>query len=142
MSQHNRNSTSGFIGGMLLVLLLHLAFAVFWFVACYFATAVLKIPGISEGYNVLVLLFAPLVIFGIVQIIYLLPAYLYFAKKGRSEVCKGIVVGGLVTLMVNGACSGGLLTGVGSAISVGVVATALIIGMVGIWSVTRPNDRG
>jgi hypothetical protein len=141
MSQQNPNSASGFIGGMVLVLVLHVLFSIFWVGFCYVTTVVFKVPRISDGYNVLLLLFAPLIFFGIVQIVYLLPAYVYFAKKGRSEVCKGIVVGGLVTLMVNGACSGGLLTGMGSAISVGIVATALIIGMVGIWSVTRPNDR-
>lgn len=139
MSEQNPNTTRDFIGGIVLVPLLHILFTIALFIVGYLI-AMLRVPFFNRDYNIF-LLFIPIIVLGITQILYLLPAYLHFSKKGRSEVCKGILVGGLVTLMVNGACSGGLITGVGSAMSVGVVAIAFTIGIAGILWVMKA-DRG
>jgi hypothetical protein len=139
MSEQNPNTTRDFIGGILLVPLFHVLFTIALFIVGYLI-AILRVPFFNRDYNIF-LLFIPIIVLGITQILYLLPAYLHFSKKGRSEVCKGILVGGLVTLMVNGACSGGLITGVGSTISVGVVAIAFTIGIAGILWVMKA-DRG
>jgi hypothetical protein len=139
MSEQNPNTTRDFIGGIVLVPLLHILFTIALFIVGYLI-AILKVPFFNRDYNIF-LLFIPIIVLGITQMLYLLPAYLHFSKKGRSEVCKGILVGGLITLMVNGACSGGLVTGIGSAMSVGVVAIAFTIGIAGILWVMKA-DRG
>ncbi len=47
---------------------------------------------------------APALFIGITQIAYLAPLYAYFAKWGRQEVGKGIILGAIVTLLLNGSC--------------------------------------
>jgi hypothetical protein len=143
MSQQNPNPKSGFIGGMILVLVLHIVFLACWLI--FFAVVYSPTLGpfrpswMNYGYNQLVILVAPFLFLGIVQIIYLLPAYFYFARKGRSEVCKGILVGGLVSFMLNGACSGSLTLGGGGTIMAGIVVITSTIGLVGIWRVMRAD---
>ncbi len=47
---------------------------------------------------------APALFIGITQIAYLAPIYAYFAKRGRQEVGKGMILGAIVTLLLNGSC--------------------------------------
>jgi uncharacterized BrkB/YihY/UPF0761 family membrane protein len=47
---------------------------------------------------------APALFIGITQIAYLAPLYAYFAKRRRQEVGKGILLGAIVTLLINGSC--------------------------------------
>jgi uncharacterized BrkB/YihY/UPF0761 family membrane protein len=47
---------------------------------------------------------APALFIGITQIAYLAPIYAYFAKRGRQEVGKGIILGAIVTLLLNSSC--------------------------------------
>lgn len=135
MNEQNPHRTRDFVGGIILVLLLHIAFVIVLFVAGYLI-AILKVPFFNRDYNIL-LLFLPIVFISISQVIYLLPTYYYFSRKGRSEVCKGIVVGSLITFMVNGTCSGSLSFGGMNVMSLGIAITAVAIGAIGIWWVTR-----
>ncbi len=138
MSQKNSNPKSDFIGGMIWVLLLHIAFGCLWFLLS--AAVLSAIPYFNKNYNFMLLLL-PILFIGITQIIYLLPAYFYFSKKGRSEVGKGIIVGGLITFMVDGACSGTITLGATGIAGIFIMAIVLTIGLVGIGHVTRSRDR-
>jgi hypothetical protein len=138
MSEQQPNKIRDFIGGIVLVLLLHTAFSILWF---YLSYALLSgIPGLNKNYNFMFLL-TPIVFLSITQLVYLFPTYRYFAGKGRSEVCKGILVGGLLTLMVNGACSGSIALGANATLpTLLIVGGALVIGTIGIVWVVRKHD--
>ncbi len=141
MSQQNPRSQYDFINGMILVLVLHAAFSAFWYIFCHFASNVFRLPGVSSGYESLTLLLTPFIFIGVTQLVYVLPAYVYCFKQGRSEVCKGVAVGGLLTLMVNGSCFGFLnIMGMGT-MPVGVVAIAFTIGIIGLLWVMWGGDR-
>jgi uncharacterized BrkB/YihY/UPF0761 family membrane protein len=47
---------------------------------------------------------APALLIGITQIAYLAPLYAYFTKRGRKEVGKGIILGAIVTFLLNSSC--------------------------------------
>lgn len=135
MSEQNPNTTRDFVGGIVLVPLLHIAFTIVLFlIGCLIA--VLRVPFFNRDYNIF-LLFIPIVFLSITQLVYLFPAYYYFSQKGRSEVCKGILIGGLITFMVNGACSGGMAFGGISVVALGIMAVVVAIGAIGIWWVMR-----
>jgi hypothetical protein len=89
------------IGGLFLVPALHIAFGIIWLGIA----VVLMITGpfFNQGYN-FILLGMPYFFLGITQIAYVLPAHGYFAQKQRPEVCKGLIVSAIITLLVNGAC--------------------------------------
>jgi hypothetical protein len=97
-----------FIGGLFLVAALHMVFGIIWSGIAYGLG--LTVPFFSQNYNS-ILLSLPLFFPGISQIIYLIPAYVYFAKKQRHEVTKGILCGGIVTALLNGSCFGSLVSG-------------------------------
>jgi hypothetical protein len=42
--------------------------------------------------------------FGLLQTLWLLPFYLKFSHKGESETCKGILLGGGLTVLLSVAC--------------------------------------
>ncbi len=135
MNQPNPNRD--FIGGLLLVPALHIAFTVIWFGISALLTMVF--PFFNRDYNVL-LLFIPIAIIGITQIIYLIPAYIHFTRKQRPEVGKGIILGAIVTLLINGSRFAMGTFGVGGGapqlLIVGIVI-AITIGLIGYLLVTR-----
>jgi uncharacterized BrkB/YihY/UPF0761 family membrane protein len=47
---------------------------------------------------------SPALFIGVTQIAYLAPIYAYFAKRRRQEVGKGILMGAIVTLLLNSSC--------------------------------------
>jgi H+/gluconate symporter-like permease len=89
----------------------------------------------------------PLAFIGIFQVIYLLPLYYHFRKKKKYEVCKGIVTGAMLILMLTGSCGGAFVNfnGNGSLFSFIGAAIAILsipIGFLGIWLGTRDqSDR-
>jgi hypothetical protein len=139
MSQQNPNTTRDFIGGIVLVPLLHILFTIALFIVGYLIV-ILKVPFFNRDYNIF-FLFIPIVFLGITQILYLFPVYYYFSQKGRWEVCKGILVGGLVSFMLNGVCSGSMALGSAGIATAGIVAITSTIGIAGIWLVMRADRR-
>jgi hypothetical protein len=133
MNQPNPNRD--FIGGLLLVPLLHIAFTIVWFGIAVLLTMVF--PFFNRNYNVF-LLFIPIVALSLTQLIYLIPAYIHFARKQRPEVGKGITLGAIVTLLINGACFGTMGTGGGlpQLIIIGMIL-AVTIGLIAYLLVTR-----
>lgn len=51
---------------------------------------------------------------GISQFLYLIPVMLVFRRRHRFEVVKGISIGIVLTLLINGACFGGIIVAVGN----------------------------
>jgi hypothetical protein len=47
---------------------------------------------------------SPFLFIGITQIAYLAPLFIYFTQRGRHEVSKGILLGAIVTFLLNSAC--------------------------------------
>jgi hypothetical protein len=133
MNQPNPNRD--FIGGLLLVPALHIAFTVIWFGISVLLTMVF--PFFNRNYNVF-LLFIPIVALSLTQIIYLIPAYIYFTRKQRPEVGKGITLGAIITLLINGACFGSMGAGGGlpQLVIIGMILT-ITIGLIAYYLVTN-----
>jgi hypothetical protein len=133
MNQPNPNRD--FIGGILLVPALHIAFTVIWFGISVLLTMVF--PFFNRNYNVF-LLFIPIVALSLTQIIYVVPAYIYFTRKQRPEVGKGINLGAIVTLLINGACFGSMGAGGGlpQLVIIGMILT-VTIGLIAYYLVTN-----
>jgi hypothetical protein len=133
MNQPNPNRD--FIGGILLVPALHIAFTVIWFGISVLLTMVF--PFFNRNYNVF-LLFIPIVALSLTQIIYVVPAYIYFTRKQRPEVGKGINLGAIITLLINGACFGSMGAGGGlpQLVIIGMILT-VTIGLIAYYLVTN-----
>jgi hypothetical protein len=101
MSQPNHRISHDFIWGLFLVPLLHFAFTLLWLGIAALLTMVF--PFFNQNYNVF-LLFIPIATLSLTQSIYLIPAYIHFTRKHRHEVGKGILLGAIATLFLNGAC--------------------------------------
>jgi hypothetical protein len=133
MNQPNPNRD--FIGGILLVPALHIAFTVIWFGISVLLT--IAFPFFNRNYNVF-LLFIPIVALSLTQIIYVVPAYIYFTRKQRPEVGKGINLGAIITLLINGACFGSMGAGGGlpQLVIIGMILT-VTIGLIAYYLVTN-----
>jgi hypothetical protein len=83
------------IGGIVLVPSLHLGFGLL---------LVLIRSLISRSSILDIMIFIDIVWLGIAQLIYLIPVVLAFRHKQRFEVVKGISIGALLTILINGAC--------------------------------------
>jgi hypothetical protein len=83
------------IGGMFLVPTLHLGFLLL----------ILLLRAIFLGSGFLDMMFSWLFFgMGIAQFLYLIPVMLVFRRRQRFEVVKGISIGAILTILVNGAC--------------------------------------
>jgi hypothetical protein len=102
MNQRNSHPIRDFIGGLLLVITLHSLFMAFMLGV---------IGAVSTGLRGDIWLFM-LVGIGLSQWLYLGPAIGYFQLKRRcppggrrpSEVVKGLLLGALLTILLNGSC--------------------------------------
>lgn len=150
MYQPDRSPKSrrSFINGLLLVPLFHTVFSTIWFVISIVIVQSSVFPDLNKNYNFLGLLY-PILLIGVVQIIYLLPAYFFFAKKQRREVCKGLIVGAVTTVLLNFSpfILVPLTNGTGNIpgfLWVGATALVpLIVGTIGVLIINRfiPRDR-
>jgi hypothetical protein len=91
MNQNWRDLTRG----IFLVPALHLGFLLLVILFGSIFTGS-KIPGIM-----FYVLFAWM---GISQFVYLIPVMWVYQRRGRFEMIKGIVIGAILTILVNGAC--------------------------------------
>jgi hypothetical protein len=82
------------IGGVFLVLALHLGFLLL----------ILLMQSIfnSRAIGLIFLMFFYWI--GIAQFVYLIPVMLDFRRRERVEVVKGITIGAVITMLINGAC--------------------------------------
>lgn len=52
------------------------------------------------------ILFVGLAAAGLVQLIYIVPLYLYLRRKGKPETAKGVVIAASLGILINGLCWG------------------------------------
>jgi cation transport ATPase len=138
MNQPNPNTTRDFIGGLVLVPLLHFVFTLLWFGISVLLTLVF--PFFNHNYNFF-FLFIPIVALSLTQAIYLIPAYIHFTRKQRPEVGKGIILGAIATLLINGACFAqmGNFGNAGGTpqLLIAAIVMLITIGLIGYRLVTR-----
>jgi hypothetical protein len=72
-----------------------------------FAALLVAVTTVAIGIGVILL-----VGFGLLQILWLLPFYLQYKRKGESNICKGILLGAGITVLLSATCFANLnLTG-------------------------------
>jgi Na+/proline symporter len=93
------------IGGLFLVPVLHFGFLL-----------LMLLIYASMNYNSVTgsIFFFQFFWIGIAQFIYLIPVMLSFRRRERFEVVKGISIGAILTVFVNGVCFGNLSSLLGS----------------------------
>ncbi len=50
--------------------------------------------------------FFSLFFIGLSQLIYMIPAIIYFKKQGETETMQGLIIGACITFLLNAACTG------------------------------------
>lgn len=117
-----------FILGILLGVLLHIAFGLIW--AGISWVLMLTVDFFRTSYNFFYLLL-PLLGIAISQMIYLLPAYIVAANRGKLEMAKGIAICAIVTALLSSGCFAliggwtGLLQTLGVVIVLAAVSAAI-----------------
>jgi hypothetical protein len=88
MNQSDQHPTRDFIGGLLLVPLLHILFV------------------IMSAFLLPIVPFSSILVFGIglSQFLYLMPFIVKYGRRDRLEVVKGILVSAVITIMLSGIC--------------------------------------
>jgi hypothetical protein len=138
MKKHTKrdsDSTRDLINGLFLVAFAHFAFGLIWFVIAVVIGII--IPFFHTNYN-FILLGIPYFGLGFTQLIYVIPIYIHFTRKQRPEICKGMILGAIVTLLINGACFGSMGTGGGlpQLVIIGMILT-VTIGLIAYYLVTN-----
>ena len=91
-SQHETLEGMGLVGAILFALFL-LAYAVFDTWAEWGPNG-----PVNEWTNIPMLLLAYC---GVTQMVYVVPCYFYFRKKGKPKIAKGVLLGAVLILVVN-----------------------------------------
>jgi hypothetical protein len=86
-----------FLGGLLLAIVLHSLFIGFMMMI---GDAAIGSP--QPWGNIWLFM---LIGFGLSQWLYLVPAIIYFQRRGRSEVLKGIFLAAMLAILLNGSCA-------------------------------------
>jgi hypothetical protein len=106
MRQSNRNNPIlEFILGIILTIAVQVLALILGIIAIYGAIALIGVLRlyVNSSWSI-VIAGAPALFIGVTQIAYLAPLYAHFAKRGRHEVGKGIMLGAIVTLLLNSSC--------------------------------------
>jgi hypothetical protein len=106
MRQPNRNNPIiEFILGIILTIAVQILAFILGIMLIYGTIAIINILWLYVNSSwPIVIAGAPALFIGVTQIAYLAPLYAHFAKRGRHEVGKGIILGAIVTLLLNGSC--------------------------------------
>jgi hypothetical protein len=143
------NAILEFILGMILVLAIQLIVVVLTIGLIFGMMGVintLRIP--TPDASLIAIAGSPSLFIGITQIAYLAPLFTYFAQRGRREVSKGILLGAIVTFLLNSACfaSPGILSMTGvlglptyGSLALAITTALLISGAIGWFGVKWVN---
>lgn len=102
--ENNTNGASGLRKGIGLLLLCHLI-AEFLLVALAFTHRFLpQLPRLIGGYPLDEWILLAMIFIGITQIVYALPLCLVCFYRRRFETLKGVIVGMVLTALLNGGC--------------------------------------
>jgi zinc transporter ZupT len=93
-NSENRNEPEEFGVGIAFTVGLHIIFA-----GILFALSLLQD---KSDYT----MFFPLMVIGITQTIYMIPAFVIAKGKGKEQLAKGLLVGAAITFLLNAACAG------------------------------------
>lgn len=96
-----RNETRNIVLGILLLLGMHISLLLL-ITLILFIISILPTP-ISGNYNWLPLVFIPVGI-GISQLVYVIPVSLWLKQRGRFGLMKGVIIGAVITALLNGGC--------------------------------------
>lgn len=97
-----RNETRNIALGMLLLLGMHF---VLFLLVCLVLVIISIVPTpISNNYRWLPLIFIPTGGIGIFQITYVIPVSLWLKRQGRLGLMKGVIIGAVITALLNGGC--------------------------------------
>ena len=95
----NQEEPEGNFGyGILLTFGLHTTFAGIWFILWLIRSAAWNDGNLT--------LLIPLLLIGITQCIYMIPAIVIVNAKGKSHLVKGLLIGAGITFLLNAACTG------------------------------------
>lgn len=136
-------SYTSFIKGLLIVLFCNTVFTTIWRIVTIKILESSVFPDLNKNYNYLGLLL-PTIFIGVTQIIYLLPTYFFFAKKQRRELCKGLIVGAVATVLLNTIGVIPLFNNDPISNFLSIVATALVplvLGTIGVLIINRFVQR-
>lgn len=88
-------------------MLSHLAFAALCYLVMFLLTW-LNLPGAFDLYsdspNLGFFLVLAMFNVGLAQILYAVPLWLWLRRKGRFDTAKGIAIGSVITVLINGSC--------------------------------------
>jgi hypothetical protein len=137
MNSPNAHPIRDFIGGILLTIVAHVAFAILLGLLYGLFALVPRFDLVSLA------LYFWVAFIGISQIAYLVPLGFFFGQRSRREVCKGLVAGAILTLLLNGACTAmfwpyvGSMGSLGLAIGAGMLIGAGMIAAIGVFLLKR-----
>jgi Na+/proline symporter len=94
----NRNWRN-LLAGIILVPVLHWSFGLL---------ALLISAIIGSGNIISIILNSAFLFVGLTQFFYLIPVMLHYRRRREFEVIKGISIGAIVTILLNGACYGAM----------------------------------
>ena len=101
-----RNEVKGIIIGVILLFLAHIA-AFYLIAGLLYLMMLVNSPifkpildYLSTGYRFLYLFFYP----GLTQLIYVIPACYWLKRKRRIGLMKGVIIGAVITALLNGGC--------------------------------------
>jgi nitrate reductase NapE component len=93
-----RNPTVAIISGMALLLAFHMIFAMILIVIFVISSA-----AFAQAYGGIVWIF-PIFGIGLAQLLYVVPACIYFHRQGHSMLVQGMLIGAVITALLNGGC--------------------------------------
>jgi hypothetical protein len=98
-----RNSTVNIASGIFLLLVFHILFCVA-FLTFYTLLSLLAnlLPvALPLSYEIWLL---PILGIGITQLLYVIPACIHFHRRGYPDLVKGLVIGAVLSALLNGGC--------------------------------------
>jgi hypothetical protein len=94
-----RTPTIAIISGMALLLAFHLIFCMILIVI-----SVVSSSAFAQAYGIGLMWLFPLLGIGVAQLLYVVPACIYFHRRGHSLLVQGIMIGAVITALLNGGC--------------------------------------
>lgn len=97
-SMSQQNEISGIINGIFILLGMHILAGIVIFVLGYIIGTLLG------GYTVLAVWIYGSYGFFLLQLLYVIPVVLRFKRQGKIAQMKGVIIGAVITALLNGAC--------------------------------------
>ncbi len=96
-----RSEIPDIMGGMVILLGCHLAYVMLARLTMFLAASAL---GVNSSQAVLAALGISILAIGLTQALYAVPICLYFNRQRQQAIVKGVLLGAVLTLLLNGSC--------------------------------------